>query len=59
MGRIRPPPRGIRDVEGSTRLLHEVGAESYAKALAEHRRVLREAFAPMKPDEIVKFCERE
>ena len=33
------------DVEGSTRLLHELGAEGYAEALAEHRRVLREAFA--------------
>ena len=33
------------DVEGSTRLLHELGAERYAEALAEHRRVLREAFA--------------
>jgi predicted ATPase len=32
------------DVEGSTRLLHELGAEGYAKRLAEHRRVLREAF---------------
>jgi hypothetical protein len=32
------------DVEGSTRLLHELGAERYAEALAEHRRVLREAF---------------
>jgi predicted ATPase len=31
------------DVEGSTRLLHELG-ERYADALAEHRRVLREAF---------------
>ena len=31
------------DVEGSTRLLHELGAESYAGALAEHRRVIREA----------------
>ena len=31
------------DVEGSTRLLHKVGAEAYAKALAEHRRVIREA----------------
>ena len=27
------------DVEGSTRLLHELGAEAYADALAEHRRV--------------------
>jgi class 3 adenylate cyclase len=31
------------DVEGSTRLLHELGTESYADALAEHRRVIREA----------------
>ena len=33
------------DIEGSTRLLHELGAEGYAAALAEHRRALREAFA--------------
>ena len=32
------------DVEGSTRLLHELGDE-YAEVLAEHRRALREAFA--------------
>jgi class 3 adenylate cyclase len=31
------------DIEGSTRLLHELG-DRYADALAEHRRVLREAF---------------
>ncbi len=31
------------DVESSTRLLHELGAEAYAEALAEHRRVIREA----------------
>ena len=31
------------DVEGSTKLLHSVGAEAYADALAEHRRVIREA----------------
>ena len=31
------------DIEGSTRLLHEIG-EAYADALAEHRRALREAF---------------
>ena len=31
------------DIEGSTRLLNELGAESYARALAEHRRVLRGA----------------
>ena len=32
------------DVEGSTRLLREVGAERYAAALDEHRRVVREAY---------------
>jgi predicted ATPase/class 3 adenylate cyclase len=31
------------DIEGSTRLLRELGAERYAEALAEHRRVVREA----------------
>ena len=32
------------DVEGSTKLLHDLGADAYAKALADHRRALREAF---------------
>src|SRR5439155_17931620 len=32
------------DIESSTRLLAELGPEAYAKALAEHRRRLREAF---------------
>jgi predicted ATPase/class 3 adenylate cyclase len=32
------------DVEGSTRLLHALGEEAYAAALAEHRRILRKAF---------------
>ncbi len=32
------------DIEGSTRLLRELG-DGYAEALAEHRRVVREAFA--------------
>ena len=31
------------DVEGSTRLLHSLGAESYADALAEHRGIIRSA----------------
>jgi predicted ATPase len=31
------------DVEGSTRLLRSLGAEDYAEALAEHRRVIRAA----------------
>jgi predicted ATPase/class 3 adenylate cyclase len=33
------------DVEGSTRLLHELGAEGYADVLAEHRGVIREVCA--------------
>jgi predicted ATPase len=33
------------DIEGSTRLLHELGPARYADALAEHRRILREAAA--------------
>jgi DNA-binding SARP family transcriptional activator len=33
------------DIEGSTRLLHELGPDAYAQALAEYRRVLHEAFA--------------
>lgn len=42
-------PRGtvtflFTDIEGSTRLLDELGAEAYGVALGEHRRVLRDAF---------------
>ncbi len=33
------------DIEGSTRLLRRLGAAAYAEALAEHRRLLRDAFA--------------
>ncbi|HEX4746101.1 MAG TPA: adenylate/guanylate cyclase domain-containing protein [Gaiellaceae bacterium] len=33
------------DIEGSTRLLHELGADAYREALAEHRRIVREAYA--------------
>jgi predicted ATPase len=33
------------DVEGSTKLLHGLGADGYAEALADHRRVIREACA--------------
>jgi predicted ATPase/class 3 adenylate cyclase len=32
------------DVEGSTKLLQQLGADAYADALAQHRRALREAF---------------
>ena len=34
----------LTDIEGSTRLLHNLGAQGYALAQAEHREVLREAF---------------
>jgi class 3 adenylate cyclase len=33
------------DIEGSTRLVHAVGAEQYAEALAAYRRVVRNACA--------------
>ena len=33
------------DAEASTRLLHELGTEAYAKALAGHRRVIRRGVA--------------
>ncbi len=33
------------DVEGSTKLLHELGPERYATALATHRQVIRDAVA--------------
>jgi class 3 adenylate cyclase len=33
------------DVEGSTKLLRELGAEEYAQVLSEHRRIVREACA--------------
>jgi predicted ATPase/class 3 adenylate cyclase len=42
-------PRGtvtllFTDIEGSTRLLQELGEETYVRALEDHRRLLREAF---------------
>jgi predicted ATPase/class 3 adenylate cyclase len=45
---MRELPRGtvtflFTDIEGSTRLLHELG-DRYAGVLAEHRRLLRDAF---------------
>src|SRR6266536_3474864 len=33
------------DIEGSTRLIEELGEEGYVQALAEHRRLLRAAFS--------------
>jgi predicted ATPase/class 3 adenylate cyclase len=50
MTAVRPDlPSGIvtflfTDVEGSTKLLRELGSVGYAEALAEHRRILRQAF---------------
>ncbi|MBA3366851.1 MAG: hypothetical protein H0U03_13885 [Actinobacteria bacterium] len=50
MARVRPDlPSGtvtflFTDVEGSTRLLHQLGAADYAQALADHRRILRHCF---------------
>jgi predicted ATPase/class 3 adenylate cyclase len=32
------------DIEGSTRMLHELGRERYVRALTEHRTLLRETF---------------
>jgi predicted ATPase len=32
------------DIEGSTRLLHELGGDGYSEALARHQALLREAF---------------
>jgi class 3 adenylate cyclase len=48
MSAMRELPAGtvtflFTDIEGSTRLLHELG-DAYVEALAELRRVLREAF---------------
>jgi len=40
------------DVEGSTRLLHDLGVEAYAEALAEHRRILRDSFAARRGVEV-------
>jgi predicted ATPase/class 3 adenylate cyclase len=47
---VRELPTGtvtflFTDIEGSTRLLHELGPERYAAALDEHRRLVREAYA--------------
>jgi predicted ATPase len=47
---VRELPSGtvtflFTDIEGSTTLLHDLGADRYADSLAQHRRLLREAFA--------------
>ena len=43
-----PQPSGVvtfvfTDIEGSTRLLEELGVDAYREALGEHRRIVREA----------------
>jgi class 3 adenylate cyclase len=50
MGTVRELPTGtvtflFTDIEGSTRLIEELGEDGYVGALAEHRRLLREAFS--------------
>src|SRR4029450_1607766 len=50
MGRSRPLPQGTvtflsSDVEGSTRMLDELGAERYSGVLGDHRRLVRAAVA--------------
>jgi predicted ATPase/class 3 adenylate cyclase len=47
---VRELPTGtvtflFTDIAGSTKLLHELGPAQYAQALAEHRRIVREAVA--------------
>ena len=49
-GMAAAPPTGtvtlfFTDIEGSTQLLELLGAEAYAGALEQHRRLLRDAFA--------------
>jgi predicted ATPase/class 3 adenylate cyclase len=48
---VRALPSGtvtflFSDVEGSTRLLHALGTDQYMQVIADHRRVMRNAFAP-------------
>jgi class 3 adenylate cyclase len=40
------------DIEGSTQLVKQLGGERYSYALADHQRILREAFAEHGGDEI-------
>ncbi len=40
------------DVEGSTKLLEDLGTDAYRAALGEHRRVVREAFASRRGYEV-------
>jgi predicted ATPase/class 3 adenylate cyclase len=42
----------LTDIEGSTRLLRELGSDDYARALAEHRRVIRAAFGARRGVEV-------
>jgi hypothetical protein len=46
------------DIEGSTRLLHELGAEAYAEAPAEHRSLIRGACTAEDGMEVGRRCAR-
>jgi class 3 adenylate cyclase len=35
----------LTDIEGSTRLLHELGAAGYVEALGAHRQIVRSAIS--------------
>ena len=57
VGQARPLPTGtvaflFTDIAGSTRLLDALGAGAYAAALADHRRILRDAFERWNGSEI-------
>jgi predicted ATPase/class 3 adenylate cyclase len=57
IGQPQAPPSGtvawlFTDIAGSTRLLEALGADAYARALADHRRILRDAFARWHGSEI-------
>ena len=47
MGGVSQPQGSVTlvftDIEGSTRLLEELGTDAYKDALSEHRRIVREA----------------
>ena len=58
MSTMRQLPTGtvtflFTDIEGSTRLIEELGEEHYIDALTERRRLLREAFCASRAVELV------
>jgi class 3 adenylate cyclase len=57
LGQSRDLPSGtvaflFSDIAGSTRLLDAMGADAYARALADHRRILRDSFGRWHGSEI-------